>query len=115
MPDREARIGADRHGQSPGTVPLLAGVEGAGALTGRPTGPGWTLVLRRRPIRIVDGEPQGGYNELYELICCYCGDDPDLDYRRVSARLRRIRGPYRIAAGITAYAKHATYHQRQAC
>jgi len=47
-------------------------------MIGGQPGSGWTLVLRRQPIRIVDGQPQGGYADVYELICCYCGDDPDL-------------------------------------
>jgi len=67
---------------------------------------GWTLVLRRQPARIVDGQPQGGYSDAFELICCDCGDDPDLDYHHVSRGLQQIRGPYSIAAGIAAYEKH---------
>ena len=55
---------------------------------------GWTLVLRRQPVRLVAGRPEGGYTDAYELICCDCGDDPDLDYRDVSPGLQRIRGPY---------------------
>ena len=75
-------------------------------------GHGWTVVLRRRPARIVEGRPEGGYTDEYEIICCDCGDDPDRDYREVSAELQRIRGPYPIAAGITAYVKHARRHPR---
>ena len=67
---------------------------------------GWTVVLRRQPVRIVKGQPEGGYTDAYELICCECGDDPDLDYREISAALRRIRGPYAFAAGIAAYGEH---------
>ena len=73
-------------------------------------GHGWTVVLRRRPARIVAGRPEGGYTDEYEIICCDCGDDPDLDHREVSPELQRIRGPYTIAAGITAYVKHARRH-----
>ena len=69
----------------------------------------WTLALRRRPARIVDGQPEGGYTDAYELICCDCGDDPDLDYREVSPELRRIRGPYLIAAGVAAYGRHVLH------
>ena len=57
-------------------------------------GRNWTLVLRR------------SYTDAYELICCDCGDDPDLDYRDLSPELRRIRGPYRMAAGVAAYRRH---------
>ncbi len=68
--------------------------------------PGWTLVLRRQPVRLVEGRPEGGYTDAYELICCECGDNPDLDYREVSPDLQRIRGPYEFAAGIVAYVQH---------
>ena len=67
---------------------------------------GWTLVLRRQPVHLVAGRPDGGYTDAYELICCYCGDDPDLDYRDISPDLRCIRGPYRLSAGIEAYQRH---------
>ncbi len=111
MPRREARAQDDRHGHLQRRVPLPAT---AGGMTGGQPGPGWTLVLRRQPIRIADGQPQGGYADVYELICCYCGDDPDLDYRHVSPELQRIRGPYPIAAGIAAYGRHTEHHRRQA-
>ena len=67
---------------------------------------GWTLVLRRQPLRVVENGTEGGYADTYELICCYCGDDPDLDYREISPDLQRIRGPYSFAAGIEAYGQH---------
>ena len=73
-------------------------------------GPGWTVVLRRRPARIVEGRPVGGCTDEFEIICCDCGDDPGLDYPEVSPALQRIRGPYLIAAGITAYVEHARRH-----
>jgi len=67
---------------------------------------GWTVVLRRQPVRIVEGRPEGGYADAYELICCDCGDDPDLDYRDVSPGFQQIRGPYMFSAGIAAYGQH---------
>jgi hypothetical protein len=73
---------------------------------------GWTVVLRRQPARMVDGQPEGGYTDAFELICCDCGDDPDLDYRDISPQLQQIRGPYPIAAGIAAYDKHVRHHKR---
>ena len=73
-------------------------------------GRGWTVVLRRRPVRIVKGRPEGGYTDEFEIVCCECGDCPDLDYREVSLELQRIRGPYPMPAGITAYVKHARRH-----
>jgi len=68
--------------------------------------PGWTLVLRRQPVHLVEGRPEGGYTDAYELICCDCGDDPDLDYRDVSPNLQQVRGPYGFSAGIEAYGQH---------
>jgi hypothetical protein len=68
--------------------------------------PGWTLVLRRQPVHLVQGRLEGGYTDAYELVCCDCGDNPDLDYRDVSPDLQRIRGPYRFSAGIEAYGQH---------
>jgi hypothetical protein len=67
---------------------------------------GWTLVLRRQPVHLVEGRPEGSYADSYELICWDCGDDPDLDYRDISSGFQRIRGPYRLSAGIEAYRRH---------
>ena len=84
-------------------------------LTGAQPGLGWTVVLRRQPVRIVAGCPEGGYNDAFEIVCCDCGDHPDLDYTEVSPELRRIRGPYLIADGVAAYAAHVgRYHQAAA-
>lgn len=70
----------------------------------------WTAVLRRRPTHILKGLPVGGYTNLFEIICYDCGDNPDLDYREVSAVLQRIRGPYTMTAGVAAYVKHVEQH-----
>ena len=70
----------------------------------------WTVVLRRQPARIVAGRTEGGYTNVFEIVCCDCGDQPDLDYREVSPELQRIRGPYPIAAGVAAYGKHVRLH-----
>ena len=82
---------------------LVSSVGPAGGL-------GWTVVLRRQPARIVAGQPEGGYSSMFEIVCCYCGDHPDLDYHDVSPKLQRIRGPYPIAAGIAAYGNHLRRH-----
>ncbi len=69
--------------------------------------PGWTVVLRRISARIVAGQPEGGYTNAFEIVCCDCGDGPDLDYRDVSPELQHIRGPYQpLAVGVAAYEKH---------
>jgi hypothetical protein len=63
------------------------------------------------PIRIVAGQQEGGYTDAFEIVCCDCGDDPDLDYREVSPELQRIRGPYHpIKAGAAAYTRHVAGH-----
>ena len=77
-------------------------------------GDGWTVVLRRQPTRMVEGLPEGGYTDLFEIICCDCGDHPDLDYREVSPVLQRVRGPYPVADGIAAYVKHSGLHRQPA-
>jgi hypothetical protein len=75
-------------------------------------GLGWTVVLRRQPVRIVDGHPEGGYNDAFKIVCCDCGDHPDLDYSEVPPELRQVRGPYSVADGIAAYVAHVgCYHQ----
>ncbi len=73
---------------------------------------GWTAVLRRQPARIAEGRPAGGYTDLFEIICPECGDDPRRDYSEVPPGLQRIRGPYPITDGVTAYEKHLELHQR---
>ena len=73
-------------------------------------GHGWA-VLRRMPARMVAGRPEGGYTDAFEIVCCDCGDDPDLDYRDVSPELQRIRGPYQpIAVAAAAYEEHVALH-----
>lgn len=72
---------------------------------------GWTVVLRRQPTRIVHGQHEGGYSDAYELVCCDCGDDPDLDYREISPKFQRIRGPYWFADGVAAYKNHVRRHK----
>jgi hypothetical protein len=59
---------------------------------------------------MVDGHPDGGYTSMFEIICCDCGDDPELDYGEVPPRLQRIRGPYPIALGVEGYVKHVEQH-----
>jgi hypothetical protein len=76
-------------------------------LAGEP-GHGGTAVLRRQrqPVLIADGRAERRYPDAFELICCECGDNPYLDYSRVSPRLQQIRGPYTIVAGLAAYEQH---------
>jgi hypothetical protein len=45
---------------------------------------GWTVVLRRQPARIVQGRPEAGHTDAFEIICCDCGDHPDQDYSEVA-------------------------------
>jgi hypothetical protein len=59
----------------------------------------------------VDGKPDGGYTDAFEIICSACGDDPKWDYHDVPAPLRRIRGPYHIDTGVTQYEAHIAWHE----
>ena len=79
--------------------------------TGHPLGDGWTAVLRRQPAHVVDGRPEGRHTDMFEIICCDCGDDPSLDYLEVSPRLQLVRGPYPLVAGAAAYEQHVDLHQ----
>jgi hypothetical protein len=79
-----------------------------------PASRGWTIARRRQPARTVAGRPEGGYSSMFEIVCCYCGDHPDLDYRDVSPKLQRIRGPYPVAAGVAAYGRHVRLHAGRA-
>ena len=74
-------------------------------LAGRP-GHGDEAVLRRQPVRIVDGRFEGGYTDVYEIVCPDCGDHRDLDYSEVSWRLQWLRGPHTLEAGLAAYHIH---------
>jgi len=76
-------------------------------------GQDWTVVLRRQAARMVAGRAEGGYTDAFEIVCCDCGDHPDLDYGEVSPELQRIRGPSPIALGVTAYEKHLGQHRRR--
>jgi len=74
----------------------------------------WYGPIRVRADPEAEHQPAGGYTDAYELICCACGDHPDLDYRDISPELQRIRGPYPVAAGVGAYEKHLELrHRRQ--
>jgi hypothetical protein len=82
------------------------------ATTCRQPGHSWTVVLRGRPALIGEGR-QEGCRTMFELICYDCGDDPGLDYCEVSPEFQRMRGPYLIAEGITAYREHVGLHHRR--
>ena len=83
----------------------------AGMVIRGPRGEGWTVVLRRQPPRMGEGRAQRADPDVFELICCDCGDDPDRDYREVAPRLQLVRGPYPIADGV-AYEQHRRRHQQ---
>jgi hypothetical protein len=75
-------------------------------------GDGWAAVLRRQPARIVQGRPEGGYTNAFEVICLDCGDHCDVGYTEVSPELQRICGPYTMRAGLEAHDEHFRWHQR---
>ena len=72
---------------------------------GRP-GHGSGAVLRRQPVRIVHGRFEGGYTDVYEIVCPDCGDRRDLGYSEVSWRLQWLRGPHPLEAGLAAFHLH---------
>jgi hypothetical protein len=76
------------------------------ALPAGQPGHGRRAVLRRQPVRIVYGRIQGGYTDVYEIVCPDCGDHRDLDYSEVSWRLQWLRGPHPLEAGLAAYHLH---------
>jgi len=98
----------------PREVSSEAVAEGGGHATGDQPGDGWTVVLRRQPARIVHGRLEGGYTDLFEIICRDCGDHPGLDYSAVSPVLQQVRGPYPIADGITTSVMHVRLHHQSA-
>ena len=105
--DRPAGIPALRSGRPAGHPGRRADFENA-PLTppaGR-RGHGQVAILRRQPVRVVEGRVEGGYSGVFELICCDCGDHPYLDYSEVSPRLQGLRGPRTLEAGLAAYEKH---------
>ena len=57
---------------------------------------------------------EGGYTDVFELICPSCGDHPYLDYSQVFPRLQQIRGPHQIQAGLAASEQHRGLHQQPA-
>ena len=69
-------------------------------------GHGSRAVLRLQLAYIVDGQIQGGDNDMYELVCPGCGDDPDLEYFEVPPRLQWLRGPRTLEEGVAAYGRH---------
>jgi hypothetical protein len=106
-PDRLDAVPAERSGPGPADPWLRMDDQGVSGLpaAGQP-GHGRTASLRRQPARIVEGRMEGGYTEVFELICGECGDHPYVDYRDIPPRLQRIRGPYPLEAGLKAYAEH---------
>jgi hypothetical protein len=80
-------------------------VANAVPLAGQP-GHGSTAFLRSQPVRIVDGHIEGGYTDVYELICPGCGDHPYLDHSEVASRLQWLRGPRTLEAALAAYHRH---------
>ena len=69
-------------------------------------GHGLAARLRRQPVRIVDGRIEGGYTDVFEVICPDCGDHPYLDYAEVIPRLQRLRGPRALEAALAEYERH---------
>ena len=98
-------MGHGRHARDPqGSVE--AGAVMTVPLAGQP-GHGMTAIMRRQPVRIVEGRKEGGYRDAFEVVCCDCGDHLYWDYSEISLSLQRIRGPYTtMAAALVAYEQH---------
>jgi hypothetical protein len=71
-----------------------------------------TPFLRRQPNDIVDGRMRGGYTNAFEVICPACGDLAEVEYRETPLRIQRLRGPYRLTQGVTAFVAHLEWHER---
>ncbi len=69
-------------------------------------GHGDTAYMRRQPVHILDGRFEGGYTDVFEVICPGCGDHPYLDYSEVAPRLQWLRGPRTLQAALAAYYRH---------
>jgi hypothetical protein len=69
-------------------------------------GHGNEAILRKQPVRIVDGRVEDGYNQVFEVICPSCGDHPDLSYSEISPQLQWLRGPHRLEAALAVFHKH---------
>jgi hypothetical protein len=55
---------------------------------------------------MVSGRAEGGYTDVFELICRDCGDHLGLAYSEVLPRLQCLRGPYTLQAGLAEYERH---------
>lgn len=64
-------------------------------------------MVSRRPVRMADDQAEGDYTDEFEIACCDCRNDPDLNYCEVSPELRWICGPYPMVPGVTEYVRHA--------
>jgi hypothetical protein len=64
----------------PDLTDVEAALRSEAELTGMPltpvnrTGPAVPSFLRRQPVRIVEGSIEGGYTNVWEVICCGCGE-----------------------------------------
>ena len=56
---------------------------------------------------MVDGHPEGGYTDIWEIICPDCGDDGKRSYAELPPELRQVRGQHADArAAERALMKH---------
>ena len=54
----------------------------------------------------MNGRIEGGYADVFEIICPDCGHRPYLDYSEVIPRLQSLRGPHTLEAGLAEYERH---------
>ena len=98
-------VGRGRHARDP-QASAEAGDISSVPLAGQ-TGHGITASIRRQPVLFVEGPKEGGYRDVFEIVCGDCGDQLYWDYSEIPVSLQRIRGPYAtIAATLAAYDEH---------
>ena len=86
-PDRLSVVPVTRDGHGPADLWLRLDDHGVSGLPAAgQAGHGRTASLRRQPARIVAGRMEGGYTDVFELICGECGDHPYVDYRDLPPR-----------------------------
>ena len=52
---------------------------------------GWTVVLRRQPAQVADGQAEGACTNAFEIICCSAVTVPGLSPPGVPPKLQLIR------------------------
>ena len=54
----------------------------------------------------MNDQAEGGYTDLFEVICPDCGDHLGLDYSRSRPGFSGLRGPRPLKASLAVYERH---------